>query len=299
MKGVVLELQEELISKNCDILTALRKAHVIATKLKLVEFDKWILHELDGYDNENDAPEYRSVRGVLKAFNPYHGWIPIAISNNELETQICVRNIREPISSLIELYNKCGTDGIHITFPGELLKILNRMVDAGFDMQFALFVGPNCLKEILERVQDCLLHWTLQLEEVGIVGEKLSFTSQEKEKAQTIPQNVYKYYGATTVINAPTTSTQIVTGDDNSIAFNYSSGTTAITEIRESLDKEELSQENKYEANELLSEIDSKIKKKKRPGVIKAAFAGLRDFLINVGAGVTVALIESKINGLF
>ena len=70
-------------------------------------------------------------------------------------------------------------------------------------------------------------------------------------------------------------------------------------EFDESLDKEELSQENKYEANELLSEIDSKIKKKKRPGVIKAAFAGLRDFLINVGAGVTVALIESKITGLF
>lgn len=299
MKGVVLELQEELISKDCDILTALRKSHVIATKLKLAEFDTWILKELNGYSTYADVPEYRSVRGVLKAFNPYRGWFPVAINDNELENKICVRNLCEPISSLIELYNKCGTNGIQITFSGEHLAILNRMLDAGFDMQFVLEVGPNYLKEILERVQDCLLQWTLQLEEVGIVGEKLSFTPIEKEKAQTIPQTVNNYYGATSVINAPTTGSQIITGDNNSIVFDYSQGTDAVTEIRESLAKEEISRENKEEANELLSEIDNKIKKKKKPGVIKAAFAGLRDFLISVGAGITVALIEAKMNGMF
>ena len=37
MNGIVLELQQDLLSKDCDILNALRKAHIIATKLKLSE----------------------------------------------------------------------------------------------------------------------------------------------------------------------------------------------------------------------------------------------------------------------
>ena len=39
MAGIVLELQRNLISDQCDILSALRKAKVIASKLSLLEFE--------------------------------------------------------------------------------------------------------------------------------------------------------------------------------------------------------------------------------------------------------------------
>ena len=42
MSSIVLELQKDLLDKNCDILQALRKAHVIAVKLHLIEFDNLI-----------------------------------------------------------------------------------------------------------------------------------------------------------------------------------------------------------------------------------------------------------------
>ena len=35
MSSIVLELQQEVLKPECDILSALRKAHVIASKLKL------------------------------------------------------------------------------------------------------------------------------------------------------------------------------------------------------------------------------------------------------------------------
>ena len=38
MSSIVLELQKDLLDKDCDILQALRKAHVIAVKLHLTEF---------------------------------------------------------------------------------------------------------------------------------------------------------------------------------------------------------------------------------------------------------------------
>lgn len=46
MGGIVLELQNEIVSSNCDVVNILRKAHLIASKLKLADFDQWIQHEL-------------------------------------------------------------------------------------------------------------------------------------------------------------------------------------------------------------------------------------------------------------
>lgn len=86
--SIVLELQKEIISSNCDIVNVLRKAHLIASKLKLTDFDQWIQYELDGYpDQQESCPEYRNIRGSLKAFNPRLGWIPALINDNELEKE--------------------------------------------------------------------------------------------------------------------------------------------------------------------------------------------------------------------
>ena len=299
MKGIVLELQQDLLSKDCDILNALRKAHIIATKLKLTEFDSWIQQELNGYVVENDAPEYRSVRGMLMAFNPYSGWIPAIISNSEFEKIICVRKMYDPISALIELYDNGKENSIQLLFSGEVHKALNSLFNSPIQMQYALFVGADNVKNIIEHVKDCLLQWTLKLEGSGIVGADLSFTTQEKEKAQSIPQTINNYYGPTNVIAAPSTNAQIAVGDNNNIEFDYSSGKSVVLEIKMSIEKENISQENKDEANELVAELDNKIKKKKKPNIIKAAFVALKDFLISVGAGITVALIDAKMKGLF
>lgn len=91
MSSLVLDLQQEVLNKDCDILNALRKAHLIASKLQLKEFDIWIQHELNGYENcsRDEIPNYRTVKGALKAFNPYNGWIPAQCTNDEMEQLIC------------------------------------------------------------------------------------------------------------------------------------------------------------------------------------------------------------------
>lgn len=299
MNGIVLELQQDLLSKDCDILNALRKAHIIATKLKLDEFDKWIQQELNGFKSENATPPYRKVRGVLKALNPYYGWIPVVVGNAEIEKKICERKLCDSISAIMELYSDNKSNGIQLSIPGELVQVFNKNSNLLIDTQYTLFVGIHYIKEIIEHVKDCLLQWTLKLEENEIVGAELSFTSQEKEKAQALSQTINNYYGTTNVIAAPTSNTQIAVGDNNSVVFDYGNGKNAIAEIRKAIEQEEIEQEDKNEALELLKEINSKIQKKKKPSIIKSAFSALKDFLISVGASITVALIEAKMNGLF
>lgn len=299
MNGIVLELQQDLLSKDCDVLNALRKAHIIAAKLKLSEFDSWIQKELNGYATEEDAPEYRRVCGTLRAFNPYSGWIPAIINKASLENMVCKPKMRDPISTLVELYDKNETNDIQLNFNGEWISKLNELCVFPIKTQFVLFVGIHCIKNIIEHIIDCLLQWTLKLEENEIVGADLSFTTQEKEKAQALPQTVNNYFGPTNVIAAPTSNTQFAVGDNNNLVFDYDNGENAVAEIKKSIEQEEIGKEDKEEALELLNEINAKIQKKKKPNIIRSAFAALKDFLINVGAGVTVTLIESKINGLF
>ena len=48
MSSIVIDLQDEILSSDCDIVQILRRAHVIAVKLGLKEFDQWISYELNG-----------------------------------------------------------------------------------------------------------------------------------------------------------------------------------------------------------------------------------------------------------
>ena len=86
MSSLVLDLQQEVLKPDCDILNSLRKAHLIAAKLKLAEFDLGIMSELNGnYGKHLRPPQYRTVKGSLKARNPYNGWIPVQLPNSKTE----------------------------------------------------------------------------------------------------------------------------------------------------------------------------------------------------------------------
>lgn len=154
-KSIVLELQEEIISKDCDVVSALRKAHIIAKKLNLDEFGSWVINELNGYKNKELVPDYRNVKGLLKGFNPYNGWIPIMIPDGKLDDMINNKRLNNPISELVDLYNNSNSE-LYMTFSGEILQSLNNMLDIPFEIQIALFINKTQVKKIIEQVKDNL-----------------------------------------------------------------------------------------------------------------------------------------------
>lgn len=99
------------------------------------------------------------------------------------------------------------------------------------------------------------------------------------------------------VVNGDISSSQIVSGNNNITTFNFSDAYKSAIEIQESLEKENIDEEDKESALELLRDISAKIEQNKRPRMIKSALIGLRDFLLDVGANVTAALIAAKIQG--
>ena len=298
MGSIVLDLQKDVTSDNSDILNTLRKAHLIASKLKLVEFDQWISYELNGYSTPDYIPEYRTVRGVLKGLHPYHGWIPVVIPDSELEKAICEKKINQPISELISLTDSSSNNGLIMILPGEMQQYLDNLLDSPIPLQYALHLSTATVETIVEKVKNTLLEWTIKLEEEGILGENLRFSDVEITAAQTIPRTVNYYFGDVSVISGVADSVQFVSGDNN-VSFDYDAAQAIAREVRQCLKMEQLSQEDRETSKELLAELDDKINMKKKPGVIKSTLIGLKDFLINAGANVAAELIIAKMQGLF
>ena len=298
MSGIVLDLQQKVLSANCDIINVLRQAHVIAKKLSLNDFDKWILSELNGYESYDCIPDYRTVRGVIRAWNPYNGWIPVLLNNDELENLLSTRKLDYSIADIIELYN--SSDGtVYINFSAEINLKLNKLCSSPVNMQYTLHISKHLLKAIAEKVKNVVLEWTIKLESEGIIGEEMKFKSAEKESAKRIPQTINNYYGNTNVINAEVSQSAIVAGNSVSVTFTYDKAKEAVADIETSLKKESISSEDQENALEMLKEIKEKVSTQKKPSVIKAALVGLKDFLLGVGASATVALIQAKMQGLF
>ena len=297
MSSIVLELQEEVLKPDCDILTALRKAHLIASKLKLTEFDEWIQNELNGYKaDQNEIPEYRRISGQLKAWNPYRGWIPVLLQNVKLEEALCHRKMEDSIGDIVELYNSTNA-AITMTFNADTINKLNQWADAPFQTEYILHISKHYMKSIIDKVANCLMEWTLRLEEKGILGENMRFNEKESIAAKEIPQQINNYYG--NVIQGDVSSSQIVSGDSNTVTYNAGAISSIVDEIREALTKEAIPADDMESALELLDDISAKLEQNKKPGIIKAVFVGLKDFVLAAGANVTAALITAKIQGIF
>lgn len=297
LSSIVIDLQDEILSSDCDIVQILRRAHVIAVKLGLKEFDQWISYELNGYPDQNVCPDYRKIRGTLKAFNPYHGWIPAVIADGELETIICEKKISNSISEIITLCKNPESRLVY-EFPGEQVEHLDRLFGSPLPMRYALHISVASVMDIIEKVKNTVLEWTLKLEEEGVLGEGMRFSDKEKQNAKALPQTVNNYYGATNVINAPIEGMQIVSGNEH-VTFSYDQARADISKIEAAISQEQLQSEDKDAALEMLMEIRDKIAQEKKPGVIKALLVGLKEFLMNAGSSLAAGLIQASIQGLF
>lgn len=180
MSFLVLELQEDTLNSAVSTLDVLRKALVVAKKLGIEEFQKWIELELKGY-YDLSVPTYRFTRGQLRGWNPYHGWQPIRVESKEIQkifADLCECPINQPISELISLV-KTEENELSMQLPYELESHILRFVKTSVKIS----ISKVSVEGVIEAVRDIILNWALQLEENGIMGEGMTFSNNEKQIA--------------------------------------------------------------------------------------------------------------------
>ena len=186
-KGLVIELQRDAMGNSIPASELLRKAMVVARKLKLTELQLWIEKELNGYLAGDVVPDYRKIIGQVSGFNPYHGWQPVIINDSELYKLLTSRDIMQPISELENLLTRGENTGVlTMTFPPEAEKSIMQMT--GMPIQPVLRVDRSQVHGAIDAIRSRILDWTLKLEEDGILGENMTFSDEERTKAQSNTQ---------------------------------------------------------------------------------------------------------------
>lgn len=183
---LVLQLQELASNNNTDVTELLRRALMVATKLKLEGLREWVNHELNGYGNE-PPPEYRVVLAELKARNPYHGLIPFMIHDKNALKKICNVPLHSPIGALVDLINRPNDSGyLTLSIPARIKEYLIRIQDDYVQLEPVRTVGVNQIAAIIDVVRTKILNWSLELEAEGILGEGMTFSREEKDKARSV-----------------------------------------------------------------------------------------------------------------
>ncbi len=185
MTSIIQELQIEATNTNNSVSDLLRKAKIVAVKLDLKELGEWIEKELNGYKatSNSDLPEYRIIAGEPKAWNPYHGWQPILFGNNEAGELMSKRGLTSPVGELDDLV-KTNSDSFEISYSNAAKKSI--MESIGYETNITFMISRNAVTGILDAVRNRILDSALKLEKAGVVGEGISFSSEEKSKAKTL-----------------------------------------------------------------------------------------------------------------
>lgn len=289
MEPIVLQLQNDCLNSQISISTLLRKAKLIASKLKLIEFETWLESELSGYQcAPNDLPEYRKGMGAPKMFSPYHGWQNIVIGNSELDKIISTCHLFQAISEIEHMIPTSENGFIVLGFSGPVRDFMHQ--DLNIQLQCGLFLSTSVLVGVLEGVKNSVLDWTLKLEQNGIIGEGMSFSKNDIEKAQTVTNHFY---------NSNVGVVGAVSGDANNSHFYTTSGEInqqevmrLVQQIREASPglPDQIAEAIVAPISQLEDGANSKDKSK-----IQSAFKGIRSVLEGasgnlVAAGILAAL---------
>lgn len=191
MTAVVLELQRDALDRSVLVTDLLRRALVVARKLRLDEFQHWAQQELDGYADGKDIPGYRTVTGQVRGWNPYRGWVPILFAD-PMEGEIAAqRNCSQSIAELEHLIASRGS--LHMPFSQDIQHRISSSF--GYQTEVSLFTDRTSIVRIVDAVRNIILNWALKLEDQGILGEGLTFTAAEREAASNASQHVTNFYG--------------------------------------------------------------------------------------------------------
>jgi hypothetical protein len=129
--------------------------------------------------------------------------------DNKMEELLTKRELFDSIPSLNSLLSDKDKN-ISLSMNADANSFISKYT--GFATRYTLFISPNAVSNIIEQVKNKILDWSITLEENGILGEELRFTTEEKEIAKNEPQ-IVNYISN---FYSPVSDTQFQQGTANS-----------------------------------------------------------------------------------
>lgn len=306
MAALVLELQREALNKDASTTNLLRMALVVARKLGVSEFSEWVDAELNGYKEGVPIPDYRVLHGSLKVWNPYRGWQPLYMEDTDAAERLSTRPNNQAIPELESMFAP-GKE--HADFISYFSKDLEQRLMSGmeFSLQPAVLIGPAKVHGIIDAVRTAILDWSLKLEAAGVLGDEMTFSSDEKAKAPSSSDGITYQVQNQTVIHSMQQS-QIQQGSTGSSqvfshpSMDISNLDVLMDEIKSALETLDIGSSERAELNADLATIEAQQgSPKPRIPIIKEALRSIRAVLENAagsGIGNAIPALLEKIQNM-
>lgn len=144
---------------------------------------KWCQAELDGNFGKK-CPDYRAVKGQLKAVNPFRGLIPFMLPD-EFDEAVTRIQMTDSIGQIKNLLNHENAS-YHWQLSNTQKEILMGFQEGYSKLEPKVVFQRSQLQAIVTKVRTIIFNWSVELEEKGILGKGLKFTDKEKESAVSI-----------------------------------------------------------------------------------------------------------------
>jgi hypothetical protein len=299
MPSLVEDLQRNALDHNIPVTALLQKCLVVAVKLNLDEFAEWARLELDGY-GENDVPDYRILHGATQVFNPYRGYQPLDFGDLEQKERFSKMYFNTPIGELehdLKNAEKSGSDNFHVTFSPSVEKALMDAIDYG--LRPSLNINVSQFRGIMDAVRKAILEWSLKLETDGITGEGMSFSPEEKERAQGDTYNIKNYIHGdisdSQIQIEAMSSTQIKT-----IEFDIEQIKNLVTALESTVDALGLDDNGKQELKSDIATLEAQsASSNPKNSIIGESISSIRTILEGAAGNLVASGMLSQIGKLF
>ena len=281
MTSIVLELQQEAMDKNIEISDLLRKALVVATKLNITDFITWVNQELKGYKDYDSTPEYRKIQGIIKARNPYHGLVPVTMPDAETEEKFSNTSTNQPISGIVDLLKQPQSGLLQFQLPNDIKRYLIDQIG----LEPYLIIDRSTLARILDTVRTKVLKYALKLEQEGIIGTDISFSTEEKQKASKITYNITNNIG--NMHNSQLQQSSAPANQTYNGNLNINDIKSLIKEIKAKTPDLNLSDQDLTKLNSKIKELEKQITSTKpEDNIIKQCLTSMRTICEGVASNV-------------
>jgi hypothetical protein len=186
---LVIELQTLAVARDTSVIQLVRTAKLVAVKLGLREASAWIDKELNGYHNLSNLPDYRILGGECRAFNPVNNfWMHVQFPDAELQHICSEARVGQSLGTMESIVNG-DSDNAFLNSHYEQQDTLQRLFQE--QTKFAIRVTRGQLEGIFDAVRNVVLNWSLELEQAGVLGENMFFTTTEKHEAKPVSQQFF------------------------------------------------------------------------------------------------------------
>jgi hypothetical protein len=197
------EIQQDLLS-SASLSDVLRKAKVLAYRLKNEDFKKWVEHELNGYTDVESLPSYRKILthscGNFLTFNAKISDVPIPSQNipREVRGEINRLNMKQGAKELeaqLESLARSQTDTLVVPWPNDLLPLLsNRVFEDSACLGAWRVLTKGHITGIVENTRNRLLTFILELTDRYPEVAKEGFNPTSSKVPDEQIRRVFNYY---------------------------------------------------------------------------------------------------------